>query len=50
VPVTAIVDVPAGAPAGVRSATVTARPAERAGGALAVDYASSVTLRGRVAQ
>jgi hypothetical protein len=49
VPVTVVVAIPAGAPAAVLSATVTARPAEQAGGALAVDYASSVALRVRVA-
>jgi hypothetical protein len=47
--VTAVVAVPADAPAGVLSARVTARPAEQAGAPLAVDYASSVPLRVRVA-
>jgi hypothetical protein len=49
VPVQAVVAVPADAPAGVMAARVTARPAEQAGGALAVDYASAVPVRIRVA-
>ena len=43
------VAVPGDAPAGVLVARVTARPSEQAAGALAVDYASSVPLRVRVA-
>ena len=49
VAVQAVVAVPADAPAGVIAARVTARPAEQADGALAVDYASAVPLRVRVA-
>ena len=51
VPVAVTVSVPAGAAPGVLAARVTARPSEPAGaGALAVDYASSVPLRVRVAR